>query len=68
MGKYWDIDNFYEVSSITLPLLISNLWGHGLGPNLKNIIGAIPDFTVLNVPIFQLLAEHRTRCNSDHMA
>ena len=49
--QYGDTDNFSGVSSITLPLLISNFVGTWAPTN--KIIGDIPDFTVLNVPIFQ---------------
>ena len=53
IGKYGDTtgSNFSGVSSIILLLLISNLWGTRVPVN--KIIGDIPDFTVLNVPIFQ---------------
>ena len=49
--KRWGHGNFSGVIAIILSLLISKLWGHG--PLQTKIIGDIPDFTVLIVPIFQ---------------
>ena len=51
--KYKDIDNFAGVSSITLLLLSIDLRFVGTWATTNKIIGNIPDFTVLNVPIFQ---------------
>ena len=51
-GKYGDIDNTSGVSSFILPLLTSNLFG--TWAPINKMIGDIPDFTVLNVPLSSL--------------